>query len=113
MTRNRAAAIWHRTRVGTALSAAVACVLWIASAPWGEAIVLALACAVAAAGVLEGARKGALGAPDDPRGSVVGIAAVIVLDRSPGIRRRVLPTITEILTPKVGVPETKSASCCG
>jgi sigma-E factor negative regulatory protein RseC len=43
----------------------------------------------------------------------IGIAVVIALDRSPRVRRRILPTITAILTPKVGVPDTKTASCCG
>jgi sigma-E factor negative regulatory protein RseC len=42
-----------------------------------------------------------------------GVTAVILLDRSPRVRRRILPTITAILTPKVGVPDTKTASCCG
>lgn len=43
----------------------------------------------------------------------IGYAAVIVLDRSPRIRRRIMPTITAILKPKVGMPEIKKASCCG
>lgn len=41
----------------------------------------------------------------------IGYAAVIALDRSPGIRRRIMPTITTILTPKVGMPDVKKASC--
>lgn len=43
----------------------------------------------------------------------IGYVAVIGLDRSPRIRRRIMPTITAILTPKVGLPETEKASCCG
>jgi sigma-E factor negative regulatory protein RseC len=40
----------------------------------------------------------------------IGYVAVIGLDRSPRIRRRILPTITAVLTPKVGLPETEKAS---
>ena len=43
----------------------------------------------------------------------LGYVAVIGLDRSPRIRRRIMPTITAILTPKVGLPEIKKASCGG
>jgi sigma-E factor negative regulatory protein RseC len=43
----------------------------------------------------------------------IGYVAVIGLDRSPRIRRRIMPTITAILTPKVGLPETEKASCYG
>ena len=43
----------------------------------------------------------------------IGYAAVFVLDRSPGIRRRIMPTITTIVTPEVGMPNDKKASCCG
>jgi len=43
----------------------------------------------------------------------IGYAAVIVLDRSPSIRRRIMPTITAIVTPKVGIPDVKKASYCG
>jgi sigma-E factor negative regulatory protein RseC len=43
----------------------------------------------------------------------IGYAAVIVLDRSPVIRRRITPTITTILTRKVGLPNVKKAPCCG
>ena len=43
----------------------------------------------------------------------IGYAAVIVLDRSPRIRRRITPTITTILTRKVGLPNAKKAPCCG
>ena len=42
----------------------------------------------------------------------IGYAAVIVLDRSPSIRRRIMPTITTIVTPRVGIPDVKKASCC-
>jgi len=41
-----------------------------------------------------------------------GIAAVVVLDRSPRIRRRIMPTITAILRPAVGMPSFKDGSCC-
>jgi hypothetical protein len=40
----------------------------------------------------------------------LGYGAVIGLDRSPRIRQRIMPTITAILTPKVGLPETEKAS---
>jgi sigma-E factor negative regulatory protein RseC len=44
----------------------------------------------------------------------IGYGAVISLDRSPRIRRRIMPTITAILKPKVGgIPKTEKASCCG
>jgi sigma-E factor negative regulatory protein RseC len=43
----------------------------------------------------------------------IGYVAVIGLDRSPRIRRRIMPTITAILTPKVGIPKIEKASCCG
>ena len=42
----------------------------------------------------------------------IGYAAVIGLDRSQSIRRRIMPTITAILTPKVGIPKIEKASCC-
>lgn len=34
----------------------------------------------------------------------LGFAAVIVLDRTAGLRRQIMPTITTILTPNVGMP---------
>jgi sigma-E factor negative regulatory protein RseC len=43
----------------------------------------------------------------------IGYTAVIVLDRSPRIRRRITPTITTILTRKVGLPNVKKEPCCG
>ena len=43
----------------------------------------------------------------------IGYAAVIILDRSPSIRRRIIPTITAIVTPKAGISDVKKASCCG
>jgi sigma-E factor negative regulatory protein RseC len=46
-------------------------------------------------------------------GLIVGYAAVITLDRSPSIRRRMMPTITTILAHNVGIPYIKNASCCG
>ena len=38
----------------------------------------------------------------------IGYATVIALDRNPNIRRRIMPTITTIVTPNV-----EKASCCG
>jgi sigma-E factor negative regulatory protein RseC len=46
-------------------------------------------------------------------GLIVGYAAVITLDRSPSIRRRMMPTITTIVANNVGIPYIKNASCCG
>jgi sigma-E factor negative regulatory protein RseC len=46
-------------------------------------------------------------------GLCLGYVSVIGLDRSPRIRRRIMPTITAVLTPKVGLPETEKASCGG
>jgi sigma-E factor negative regulatory protein RseC len=46
-------------------------------------------------------------------GFCIGYAAVIILDRSPNIRERIMPTITAIVTPKVGKSDAKKASCCG
>jgi sigma-E factor negative regulatory protein RseC len=46
-------------------------------------------------------------------GLCIGYLAAIGLERSPRIRRRIMPTITAILAPKVGLPEAEKASCCG
>jgi sigma-E factor negative regulatory protein RseC len=46
-------------------------------------------------------------------GLIVGYAAVITLDRSPSIRRRMMPTITTIVTHNIGPPYVRKASCCG
>jgi sigma-E factor negative regulatory protein RseC len=46
-------------------------------------------------------------------GLIIGYIVVIGFDRSPRIRRRIMPTITAILTPKVGLPTKEKASCCG
>jgi sigma-E factor negative regulatory protein RseC len=46
-------------------------------------------------------------------GLIVGYTAVIALDRSPSIRRRIMPTITTIVAPNVGPPYVRKASCCG
>jgi sigma-E factor negative regulatory protein RseC len=46
-------------------------------------------------------------------GLIVGYTAVIALDRSPSIRRRMMPTITTIVASHVGIPYVKKASCCG
>lgn len=43
----------------------------------------------------------------------IGVAGVISLDRNPRIRRRIMPRITAILSPKVGLPVTTKTSCCG
>lgn len=43
----------------------------------------------------------------------VGYAAVMAVDRSPRIRQRIMPTITAIVTPKSGIPDSKRAPCCG
>ena len=45
-------------------------------------------------------------------GLIVGYTAVITLDRSPSLRRRIMPTITQIMAPNVGIPKVKKASCC-
>jgi sigma-E factor negative regulatory protein RseC len=42
-------------------------------------------------------------------GLFVGYVAVITLDRSPSIRRRITPTITAIVSPNVGIPDLKKA----
>jgi sigma-E factor negative regulatory protein RseC len=46
-------------------------------------------------------------------GLIVGYAAVITLDRNPSIRRRMMPTITNIVAHNVSTPYVKKASCCG
>ena len=46
-------------------------------------------------------------------GLIVGYTAVITLDRSPRIRRRMMPTITTILAHNVGHPYLRKSSCCG
>jgi sigma-E factor negative regulatory protein RseC len=46
-------------------------------------------------------------------GLIVGYTAVIALDRSPSIRRRIMPTITTIVAPNVGPPYVRKGSCCG
>ena len=46
-------------------------------------------------------------------GLIVGYSAVVTLDRSPSIRRRMMPTITTIVAPNVGIPYINNASCCG
>jgi sigma-E factor negative regulatory protein RseC len=43
----------------------------------------------------------------------VGYAAVMAVDRSPRIRQQIIPTITAIVTPKSGRPNSKKAPCCG
>jgi len=46
-------------------------------------------------------------------GLIVGYTAVITLDRSPSIRRRMMPIITTIVASHVGTPYVKKSSCCG
>ena len=46
-------------------------------------------------------------------GLAFGFAAVIILDRTAGLRRRLVPTITTILTPHADTPDNKGAPCCG
>ena len=50
-------------------------------------------------------------------GAVVGLAggylSVIALDRSKAVRRKIMPTITSIVTPQVFIPDLKKATCCG
>jgi sigma-E factor negative regulatory protein RseC len=43
----------------------------------------------------------------------LGFAAVIVLDRTAGIRRRIMPTITAVLTSTVELPDKEGTPCCG
>lgn len=43
----------------------------------------------------------------------LGFAGVIVLDRTAGLRRRIMPTITAILTPNVEILDNQAVSCCG
>ena len=38
----------------------------------------------------------------------IGLAAVIVLDRSPRFRSRIMPTITAVVKPKGGIPKIKA-----
>ena len=45
-------------------------------------------------------------------GLAVGFTGVIFLDRHPRVRRKIIPTITTIVTPKVGMPLGKQAPCC-
>lgn len=68
-------------------------------------------------GLLVGAFLGAAMAALGPvAGAAIGLAigftGVIILDRTALIRRRITPTITDILKPNVGVPDN-DAPCCG
>lgn len=45
-------------------------------------------------------------------GLAIGFVVVIVLDRTAGIRRRIMPTITSVLTSSGDMPDNKGASCC-
>jgi positive regulator of sigma E activity len=42
----------------------------------------------------------------------IALAVVIVLDRSPRFRRRIMPSITAVLKPAEGMPKMKKAVCC-
>jgi sigma-E factor negative regulatory protein RseC len=44
-------------------------------------------------------------------GLVVGFTVVSFIDRSPGMRKRITPIITEIVTPMIGIPTTYKTSC--
>ena len=46
-------------------------------------------------------------------GLAVGFSVVIILGRRPGICRRIVPTITQIVTPSIGKLDIKKTSCCG
>ena len=46
-------------------------------------------------------------------GLAVGFAVVIILGRRPGIRRRIMPTITQIVAPGIGKLDMKKTPCCG
>ncbi len=54
---------------------------------------------------VSGSILGALG------GLVFGFIIVIFIDRSPGIQKKITPTITEIVTPMIGIPATHKTSC--
>ena len=64
------------------------------------------------AGAFMGAAVGPFGAIGGAAaGLVIGFTAVIVLDRTAVIRRRITPTITDILTPNVDVPDKAPPFC--
>ena len=50
-------------------------------------------------------------------GSIIGLAvgyiAVITLDRSTSIRRRITPTITAVIVPHIALPDNEKATGCG
>ncbi|MCG6911672.1 MAG: SoxR reducing system RseC family protein [Deltaproteobacteria bacterium] len=45
-------------------------------------------------------------------GLVFGFVIVIFIDRSPGMRNKITPTITEIVTPDIRMTGVNKASCC-
>lgn len=45
-------------------------------------------------------------------GLVAGVALVIFLDRTRYVRRRMMPTITAVVTASAGQPASKQPSCC-
>ena len=46
-------------------------------------------------------------------GLVLGFIIVIFIGRSPGMQKKITPTITEIVTPMIGMPATYKTSCRG
>ena len=40
-----------------------------------------------------------------------GFIIVIFIDRSPGMRKKITPTVTEIVTPMIGMPAIHKTSC--
>ncbi|MEJ2096378.1 MAG: SoxR reducing system RseC family protein [Deltaproteobacteria bacterium] len=44
-------------------------------------------------------------------GLVLGFTVVSFIDRSPGIQKKITPTITEVVTPMIGIPATHKTSC--
>ena len=44
-------------------------------------------------------------------GLVFGFTIVFLIDRSPGMRKKITPTITEIVTPMIGMPAIHKTSC--
>jgi hypothetical protein len=45
-------------------------------------------------------------------GLVFGFIIVIFIDRSPGMRKKITPIVTEIVTPGIGLSVLNKPSCC-
>lgn len=45
-------------------------------------------------------------------GLIFGFIVVIFIDRSPGMRKKITPTVTEIVTPGMALSGVNKASCC-